>query len=226
MNIKKFALGGIAASMLSTGGLANAGEISANVTLASDYVFRGFSQTNEELAIQGGLDYAFENGLYLGTWASNVNFGGETSSENDFYIGYGFDLNDDVALDFSAIYFAYPGDDDALNYSEFTAGVSFGDFGFGLVFSPDYFGSDSSAYILNADYSFGLAENFSLDLHAGYTKTDDAGIATTEDNYIDYSVGVGTTAVGADFALTFYGTDVDDNDLADDRLVLSVGKAF
>ena len=34
------------------------GEFSGNVTLTSDYVFRGFTQANEDPAIQGGLDSA------------------------------------------------------------------------------------------------------------------------------------------------------------------------
>ena len=42
-------------------------DISANVALVSDYRFRGISQSNENPAIQGGFDYAFENGFYVGT---------------------------------------------------------------------------------------------------------------------------------------------------------------
>ena len=61
----------LAAAMLATSSAALA-EISANVTLASDYVFRGISQTDNQIAIQGGFDYAQDNGFYVGTWASNV----------------------------------------------------------------------------------------------------------------------------------------------------------
>ena len=63
----------------------------ANVMLASDYVFRGISQTNERGAIQGGFDAALSNGIYAGVWASNVNFGtgaDGTSTEVDYYGGY------------------------------------------------------------------------------------------------------------------------------------------
>src|SRR5690554_625819 len=47
-------------------------ETSMNVTLATDYIWRGQSQTDGAGAIQGGLDIAHESGLYIGTWASNV----------------------------------------------------------------------------------------------------------------------------------------------------------
>ncbi|HMV17342.1 MAG TPA: TorF family putative porin, partial [Zoogloea sp.] len=43
----------------------------SNVTLASEYIYRGIGQTNRKPAIQGGFDYAHSSGLYVGTWASN-----------------------------------------------------------------------------------------------------------------------------------------------------------
>lgn len=213
---------------LSGSSIANAGDIEANVTLATDYVFRGFSQTNEDPAISGGFDYGFEGGFYLGIWGSNVNFGegSNTSTEIDLYGGYAFDVSESVSFDFGYVYFVYPGETDSLNYSEFLASVSISDFSFGIVYSPDYFGSDSDAVVLNADYSFSLGGAWGLDLHAGFTTTDEEDIAAPGDDYIDYSVALTTSGAGVDFALTFFGTDVDDVDVADDRLVFSISKAF
>jgi len=227
MNIKTLKMSAIATAIFASSGAANAGDIEANVALATDYVFRGFSQTQEDPAISGGFDYGFEGGFYLGIWGSNVNFeGSDASAEIDLYGGYGFDVSEGVSLDFSYVYYNYSGDTDALNYSEFQSSVSFSDLTLGLIYSPDYFGSDSDAFILNADYSFSLAENWGLDLHVGYTTTDEDDIAAPGDNYVDYSVALTTAGAGVDFALTFFGTDVDDVDNADDRLVFSISKAF
>lgn len=226
MTIKKIALGGLSVTMLATSSLANAGDIEGNIAIASDYVFRGVSQTNEELSISGGFDYSFDNGFYLGTWGSNVDFGGPASSELDLYGGYAFDISEGVSIDLTYAYYNYAGNTSALNYSEFIGSVSFGDISLGLVYSPDYFGSDSDAFVFNVDYSIGLAENFGLDLHVGYTTTDEEGIAAPGDDYVDYSVALTTSGAGLDFALTFYGTDIDDIDVADDRLVFSASKAF
>ena len=204
-----------------------AGEISGNVALATDYVFRGFSQTNEDPAISGGFDYDFGNGFSVGTWASNVNFGDNTSSEIDLYGGYSFDISEGVSVDLSYVYFAYPGETDALNYSEFHAGLGLGDLGLSLVYSGDYFGSDADALVLNADYSIALGENLGLDLHVGYSDVDEADFfAPGEDSYIDYSIGLSTSAGGVDLALTLYGTDLDDIDAADDRVVFSISKSL
>ena len=48
---------------------------SANVALTTEYVFRGFSQTAEGPAIQGGYDLTCGI-FYAGVWASNLDWGG------------------------------------------------------------------------------------------------------------------------------------------------------
>jgi len=228
MKFKKTIISGLMLSAALSSSFADAAEVEANVALATDYVFRGFSQTDEDPAISGGFDYSFDNGFSIGTWASNVNFGDDASAEIDLYAGYGFELSGDTTLDLTYVYYVYPGETDSLNYSEFQASVSFSNnLSLGLIYSPDYFGSDDSAIVLNADYSIGLSENFGLDLHVGFSDADaddffDAG----EDSYIDYSAALTTSTAGVDLALTYYGTDLDDIDAADDRIVFSISKSF
>lgn len=227
MNNRLIMKGALISVLCSASPAVFAGDIEGNVALATDYVFRGFSQTDEEPAISGGFDYDFGNGFSAGTWASNVNFGDNTSSEIDLYGGYSFEVSDGVSVDLSYVYFAYPGETDALNYSEFVAGVGFGDLGLSVVFSPDYFGSDADALVLNADYSISLGDNLGLDFHVGYSDVDEADFfAAGEDNYIDYSIGLSTSAAGVDFGLTLYGTDLDDIDAADERVVFSISKSL
>ena len=65
--------------------------LSANVALATEYVFRGISQTDEGPAIQGGFD-ATCGMFYAGVWASNLDWGGNGSEdvanmEMDLYAG-------------------------------------------------------------------------------------------------------------------------------------------
>ena len=92
-----------AAALATVSGIAAAADdISANVSLASDYVWRGVSQTNEKPAISGGFDYShdFEPvSWYIGTWASNVDpsfFGGthSPSTELDLYTGFTGDVGE------------------------------------------------------------------------------------------------------------------------------------
>src|SRR3954466_14720718 len=49
--------------------------VTRNITLASEYRFRGIEQTFGKPAIQGGFDYSHASGIYLGNWNSNVSQG-------------------------------------------------------------------------------------------------------------------------------------------------------
>ena len=86
--------------------------LSANVTLATDYVFRGISQTAHEPTIQGGFDYSHASGFYVGTWASNVNWVGtkeNTSMEWDLYGGYRGSFAGDFTYDVGMLKYYYTG---------------------------------------------------------------------------------------------------------------------
>src|SRR5690606_3470886 len=95
------------------GGVAHAQEatpehsFSGNFTVATDYRFRGISQTDKEPALQGGFDYEHSSGFYAGNWNSNIDFA--KSIEMDFYTGYKWAINDNFGMDVGALYYYYPG---------------------------------------------------------------------------------------------------------------------
>jgi len=80
-------------------------DVSGGVTLASDYLFRGVSQTQGDSAVQWNLE-AEKKGVYGGTWGSTVDFGGDASIEYDFYGGYRWE-NDSVGVDVGIIQYNY-----------------------------------------------------------------------------------------------------------------------
>ena len=59
-------------SVAQTAAPAEPGPITANVSLTSDYRYRGISQSNLQPAIQGGFDYAHPSGFYIGNWNSSI----------------------------------------------------------------------------------------------------------------------------------------------------------
>jgi uncharacterized protein (TIGR02001 family) len=83
----------------------------ANVNVVSDYRFRGIDQTWGRPAVQGGADLAWANGLYAGTWLSNVSGnsypGG--SLEVDLYAGYNGKFGDDFGYTVGGYGYVYPG---------------------------------------------------------------------------------------------------------------------
>jgi uncharacterized protein (TIGR02001 family) len=101
--------------------------LSANVALASEYVFRGVSQTGQEPALQGGFD-ATCGIFYAGVWASSLDWGvdnaGGTAAhlEVDVYAGIK-PKTGPITWDLGVIYYMYPGG----NEPAFAGGGGFSD---------------------------------------------------------------------------------------------------
>jgi len=130
---------------------APASPVAGNMTIASDYRFRGISQTYLGPTIQGGVDYAHPSGIYLGNWNSNVAsqvFTGGSGIEMDFYGGWKKSFGD-IGLDFGAIYYYYPN-------AEFDGGAGSAKFDNFEV----YVGA--SWKWLSAKFSYALSDYFGL----------------------------------------------------------------
>jgi len=82
---------------------------SANLTLASDYIWRGMSQTKDGAAVQGGIDLGHESGLYIGTWASNVSerMYANANAEFDLYLGFARNVDAVTGLSYDVNYLRY-----------------------------------------------------------------------------------------------------------------------
>lgn len=223
---------------------------SGNLSLTSDYVFRGVSQTNEGPALQGGLEYAHESGFYAGAWGSNISWlsdipGDDISSslEVDGYAGFRRKAGEHITWDVGVLQYWYPGDyPDGFNSADTTevyAGVTATPseaLSLGLKYShavTDLFGyadSDGSGY-LDASANWTFAAGWTLNLHAGKQ-----WITHNRDfQYSDWKLGV-TRAFDNGFALAaaYTGTDADQalytnahgNRIADGRFALTLSKAF
>lgn len=95
--------------------------VSGSVAIASDYRFRGVSQSDQQMAVQGGITVAHESGLYAGAWASNLagwgTFGG-ANVELDLIAGYKVALTDTATLDIGVTWYMYPGGADKTDFAE------------------------------------------------------------------------------------------------------------
>ncbi|MBI3560964.1 MAG: hypothetical protein HY080_04525 [Gammaproteobacteria bacterium] len=105
-----------AAAVMSTA--VYAAELTANASLTSNYVFRGFTQSDNGPALQGGIDYTPANGLYAGAWASTLDcpvnqycFGSGNGKggglEVDLYGGYSLKLANNWGFDLGYIMYEY-----------------------------------------------------------------------------------------------------------------------
>jgi uncharacterized protein (TIGR02001 family) len=188
---------------------ARALEWSANVAVTSDYIFRGFSQSAERPAVQGGIDVTY--GLfYAGVWASGIDFGEAggrsiATAEVDVVAGIKPKFGP-FTFDFGAIYYIYPGAFDPgleLNYVEIKAGVSYepwkgATYSSTVFYSPEYTGKTGDVWTFESAFSqelpkFGpVTPTFSALL--GYQTGDSAAfsaiIADGDDHYYYWNAGV------------------------------------
>lgn len=97
--------------------------ISGSASLVSDYRFRGVSQSDEGIAVQGGFTISHESGFYVGTWGSNLagwgTFGG-ANMELDIYAGYKLPVGEGT-LDVGGTWFMYPSGLDTTDFVELYA---------------------------------------------------------------------------------------------------------
>ncbi|SNS48728.1 conserved hypothetical protein [Sphingomonas laterariae] len=99
---------------------ADAITVSGSAALVSDYRFRGVSQSDKEMAIQGGFTVSHESGLYAGTWGSSLSgwgtFGGG-NMELDLYAGYKLPVGG-ATVDVGLTWYMYPGGADNTDFAE------------------------------------------------------------------------------------------------------------
>ncbi|HZF98865.1 MAG TPA: TorF family putative porin [Pseudoxanthomonas sp.] len=194
------------------------------LTAASDYVFRGVSQTDEKPAAQVGFTYTAPVGFYAGLWASNVDFGDEGPDiELDAFVGYNTDLNDQWNLDLSVVRYTYhKGGDDYgdIDYNEYIAKVSYAATDkialTGLIaYAKDYGNAGTDEFYYNLGSSLDVGNGFSVNLGAGYTtlEEDDGGARV---DYFDGSLSVSRDFGPVNASLGYYGTFGSDADVLKD----------
>lgn len=180
---------------------AAAAEFSANIAATSNYVWRGATQTDDNAAIQGGVDYAHDSGFYVGTWASNVDFGNGGEVEWDIYGGYSGEVAG-FGYDVGVIHYAYPDSDDA-NFTELALGVSYAMFSAGIHYTIDSEVDDTTAgaelfiegdlyYYVGA--SFEVAPTWTIGATVGYYDFEDDGVAGTDLSYSHVQLDVTKSA--------------------------------
>ena len=206
-------------------------DLSANVALTTDYIFRGVSQSSENPAIQGGMDVACGI-FYAGVWGSSIDFDANDSAamELDVYAGITPSYQG-LSFDLGALYYAYPGATEGLDYDyfEFKAGVSTEiksvSIGATFYYSPDFFGGIGDALASEGSISFGLGT------YAGLSPTFSALVGYQEfydaaGDYAYWNAGVGFDVYEKfNVDLRYWDTDLEGT-LSEERFVATVSASF
>ncbi len=225
---------------LALGGVTSASaDIAGNIALATDYRFRGISQTDRDPAVSGGFDFTAENGIYAGIWGSNISFGG--GLELDYYGGYRGKITDDLGYDVGYVYYDYPSEESGedLGYGEVYASLSFSGAKVGLNYSSDYFAGTDPYWYLYGQYTKEVIDNVTVSGSVGYNSFDSsedmASFLASEDdpgdNYTDWKVSVSTTWQGLGWSLAYVDTNLSKSDcggldVCDATAVFSISKSL
>lgn len=182
--------------------------LSWNLSLTSDYVFRGITQTNFDPALQGGLDYAFgDSGWYVGGWASNVDFADSDGPDIEFdaYVGWSHDLAEDWNLDLHAVRYTYLGEREVygnIDYNEYFAKFSYkGQYDFTVAYANNYANADFSSLYYQVAGSWDVGNDFAVNAGVGHTNfSDHVG------GYTDWNLGVSRQFGPVNIGLNYYDT--------------------
>lgn len=199
---------------------ADTGGLSGSANLVSDYLFRGISQTNQEPALQAGIEYDDPSGVYAGAWASNISWLSDASSdaapissslEIDGYAGWRTTTASGVSFDVGVYEYFYPGTYPSGFTSPNTTEVygAVGYAGFSLKYSnavTNLFGFEHSRNSGYVDLSWGhdFSGGWSLGAHAGHQTIKNVPDADYTDWNLALTHGLGRSA---SISLGYYDTN-------------------
>jgi len=204
-----------ATGFLLTAGTAQADELTANFSASNNYIWRGLTQTINEGAVSGGIDYASDSGFYIGTWASNVSYASDDvySYEHDIYGGFSGEAGG-LSYDIGYLYYNY--DDEAeFDFGEIYGSIGAGGFTFGLNVLANTeadegpgqdFGFGEATYVY-ADYATEIRNGLELGFHVGHHDGDfSEAFNGVPGSYMDYNVSLSKNG----FSFMVSSTDLDD----------------
>jgi uncharacterized protein (TIGR02001 family) len=182
--------------------------LSNNINLTSDYVWRGLTQTNHDPAVQGGIDYDHSSGLSTGTWTSNISNSGV---EVDLYLKYTLSLSESFSVFANSTHYHFT-KNGKNSTTEYTLGVKYRRFSLSSNYTDDYFGTDTASWHHRISSKVKLLPSHKLNLYLaiGYTTFDNENKSAST-NYTDYKVSLDRTL--SDFTVSLFYTNTDREDV-------------
>uniref|UniRef100_UPI00333F704C TorF family putative porin n=1 Tax=Castellaniella defragrans TaxID=75697 RepID=UPI00333F704C len=207
--------------------MTSSAELSFNIGVVSLYKDRGVDQEGRDEgvrpAVQGGVDYDFGNGLYVGNWNSSGRFG-NADAEVDLYAGYRFQVTNDVGLDVGYVHYYYPGEG-AWNSGEAYVGLGYQRLSLKIYRGMRRDVNDGDMYY-RLTYMHPIIDKLDFKVGLGYQHFH----ASDLHGKVDYSVGL-SYAIGkyvslsGDVSGANRRNDVDDGS-RDTRFILGLNAAF
>lgn len=186
------------------------------LTLTSDYVFRGTSQTLGEAAVQAYVGLEADSGLYSYVWASNVDFVPDEEPDDgaryeiNAAVGFAADLSDRLTIDATLVRYLFPGTagDVSYDYTELLVTLEYREFiAATLGYSDRVFGADAAGMFHALSLNRELPAGFSINARLGHYDLDDALGASYAFSDLAVSRGFGEIDVTLGWHDTFGDAD-------------------
>lgn len=189
-------------------------ELNANIGVTSNYIWRGVTQSADESAVSGGVDFSHKDGFYVGTWVSNTT---TNQYEHDIYGGYVFKAGP-VDMDAGFIQYLYPVGNADSDFSEIYVNATYKQFGGGVALTVSKDGtSDDNDIYLYGSFDYEIKKGLNLNLLVGDYNFDAAGSA----DYTHFHAGLSKD----DFSIAWDKNDLD-GAAGDARVSVSWSKSF
>lgn len=167
-------------------------ELSGNIAAVSDYRFRGISQSDGGPAVQASVAYDHPAGLFIGLFASTVEFSGAFRADVETFLqaGVARRMHPELSWELGVGCYAYPGANLDWNYCEAFLGVAWREATARVHYTPNYLNSGARAAYVEVNATHALSERIALVGHVGFWHSEDGGRLTTPTSRLDVRVGV------------------------------------
>ena len=157
-------------------------QLSSSVTGATEYIWRGYSKSDGKPAAQANIDYSFKSGIYLGTFASTVNFADHTFENHSTlefrpYLGFAYKLSDDWRFNTAWSRYIYDGKIFGQNadYNEFYFFSHFRDLiTINLNFSENSYNQKHMSFNSEITGRYPITDSIEISSTLGYNKQKQA----------------------------------------------------
>ena len=182
-------------------------QVSGQISVASDNVFRGVSISDNRPSAAAEINYDGSAGWFVGGQVAQTQFYGEGHANPEIVVdaGYAHEMSSGLSWEAGATYSTFP-NFTFWNYAEAFVGVLSENWNARLSWSPNYFGRHQRTAYAEFNYSRPLGERLRLLAHVGAVRGDSAQ-NTGNSRAFDASLGLGARVSNVNIQMNWIATN-------------------
>lgn len=212
--------------------IAVASELSGVATLTSEYIYRGLEMSEGDPALQLGLDYEHDTGLFVGVWASTIDIReamGSRDTELDYYAGFHYEAKSPITATVTVLRYSYPGQTGthSYDYNEVLVGATWREqYSIELGYTSNLYGLERIGRHWELRSEWPIANAWVIGAALGGNDMSDAGVS----RYLHWDIGASARFSRLTVDLRWYDNEQPGGFAAQlsagSQVVLSISAAF